>query len=147
MLLMFVGKIAIQVLLPVVGEFDDISSFATLNPVSILYLFVLGMVSAWAYCNKRTSEAAMVYGLLFVAMLILGKSGYVCWGLASACVLLNPSVPFAFEQNKVIGGVIEFFDKNTFNIYLLHLLIYYITLFQKLSTLPQLYPHIFPLFP
>lgn len=101
----------------------DIGGYVSVMPTSTLYLFVMGMMSAYAYKNGYVQEMAMFFGIFLLSMLALGKSGYVLWGGATGIILLKPSISFSLEKCKVWCTLTAFLDRNSFNIYLLHLLV------------------------
>ena len=119
---MVMGREIIIGVLSAVG-FDNIVGFATLNPFCTLYLFVLGGVSAYCYERDEIKEGALFLGAIFLGMLILDQSGYILWGIATAIILLKPSLKFDFEEKRIIKEILHFFDRNSFNIYLLHNLV------------------------
>lgn len=104
-------------------QFDNVSAFVTLAPTSTFYLFVLGMVSAFAFRNGCVQEVAMFFGVFLFGLLLMGKSGYCLWGVAGALILLKPSVSGLFDRIKFFNGIISFLDRNSFTIYLLHMVV------------------------
>ena len=121
-LLMVVSGEVLGLILPRAG-FDDATTFVTLAPVSTFYLFMLGVLSAYAFRNGYVQEVGMFLGVFLFGMLMLQKNGYVLWGIAGALILLKPSVAGLFEKMKIITWVVSFLDRNSFTIYLLHIVV------------------------
>lgn len=106
-----------------VGGFDGVDSLATLNPFGMLYLFAMGMTSAYAYKNNIDLKVNSFYGVLLLIMQLLGKSGYILWGIGTAIILTKPTVELRIENNFIWKKVTGFLDGCSFNIYLLHLFV------------------------
>ena len=104
-------------------QFDGVNGFVSTSPISTLYLFVLGMMSAFAYKRDYVGKMAMFFGIFLLGMLASGKSGYVLWGGVTSIIVMIPSVDLKIEKNKFWNWIVLFLDRNSFNIYLLHLLI------------------------
>lgn len=115
-------------------KFDGVNGFISTSPISTLYLFVLGMMSAFAYKRDHVGKMAVFFGLFLLGMLASGKSGYVLWGGVTSIIVLIPSVDLQIEKNKFWNMIVCFLDRNSFNIYLLHLLISDICIYVMKST-------------
>lgn len=122
-MLMLVGGEIMRLILAS-SAFSDISAFITLSPVCTFYLFVLGMLSAFGYKHNCVQKTACILGCFLLLMLTIGKSGYVLWGSISAIICLNPSVDnIPLEKMRLWNIIVDFLDRNSFNMYLLHWLI------------------------
>lgn len=104
--------------------FNGAGAFGNLNPLGTLYLFVFGMASAYAYRKSEEKTVAVAFGAVFLLMLMLEKAGYVLWGLAVSIICLMPNCGRQSNCSSSWNAIIRFLDKNSFNIYLLHLLVY-----------------------
>lgn len=108
--------------------FNQIERFANCNPLGTLYLFLFGMAAAYAYRNSEEIKMAVAFAVIFLTVLMMQKNGYIMWGLASAIICLSPSIhmPDRMKNNIVWKWgwtILKFLDENSFNIYLLHLLV------------------------
>ena len=104
-------------------RFDALPELAVLNPLSTAYLFVFGMVSAYAAKTKIAGKVNLYYGVLLLLMVAMGKGGYVLWGIGTAIIVMFPSMKLLIEDNKAWNVMISFFDRCSFYVYLLHLLV------------------------
>lgn len=103
--------------------YDNVKGMSIIAPFSVLYLFMLGMCVAHEVARNNQKGMLLFLGTFLLAMLILEQQGYVLWGCVTALLLLTPSFECRLEKNRIWEKIINFLDRNSFQMYLIHLLI------------------------
>lgn len=109
-------------------NFDDANSFSNISPFGTLYLFLFGMAVAYAKRYNEEVKVTFIIGIIMLLMISMEKSGYVLWGCATAFICMMPNATFLGPRvpdiiSRVINGILNYCDINSFNIYLVHSLV------------------------
>ena len=101
----------------------DLVGLANLSPFGTLYWRVLGLCVAHDYYKNQIMHSVRMCSGYLLLLLILGMGGYALWGGVTALLCCIPEAEVPFEKNKVFSKIVGFLDRNSFIVYLVHLLV------------------------